>query len=163
MIPYPENLYQDRKYTITETNGEAQFLFGDAQNMDPKPTITFGIDRYDEMEFKIENAQPAPGRDFEAEAAARFISADTTEWWPSTDGMVLGFLNKGNVGTKQQLFMMWIVPKVPLTDPDAPFELRMFFFNTNDCFSGGNSDIGGYFGGPGQINGGGTGNGPGTS
>jgi hypothetical protein len=162
MNTYPDSFYHEKTYTISWAEGEVKDLFGDvnAMALDKRPTITFDLD--DKLiKFDVKNAVPAPGRDFVAEAGkARFVTAKSMRWWPSPHGMIIGFLNRGKVGTQQQLFMMWVTPKEPLTDLESPLELRMFFFNTNDCFSGGPSEMDGSHLGAGQINGGGIGNGP---
>jgi hypothetical protein len=162
MANYPFDLYHDKKYTITWTEGEAIDLFGDAQKVAKPTTIKFALYADNTVGFTVDPITSPTGRKFADEAKARFISARTTKWWPSPHGMIMGFLNKGPqyVDKTQQLFMMWIAPQVPLVDPDFPFELKMFFFHTKDCFSGGSGDIDGTIGGIGQINGGGIGSGP---
>lgn len=159
MADYPLNLYHNKKYTIGWTEGEAKDLFGDASTLSKPTTIKFRVGADNVVDFEVDPPQSQTGRYFNQEAKARFIFAKETKWWPSRHGMIMGFLNKG-VSDKQQLFMMWVVPKAPLTDPDQPFELNMFFFNAKDCFSGGPGNIDGTIGGIGQINGGGLGNGP---
>lgn len=169
MVSYPVNMFHKQKYTINKTFGEATVLFGDPTKLPngQKLTIEFDVKVDNTVEFKLTNAYPTdPKRDFIKEAgAARMIYKGNprTPYWPSPEGLIMGYINKGDVGKTQQLFMMWLEPNIQRQDPFDSMTLMIFFFNTNDCFSGGAGNIDGTFGGPGQENGSGIGNGPNRS
>lgn len=156
--------FDNKEYTIHRTEGEARILFGNAQaEPDPKerPTIEFIVCHDNTVRFIVKNDKPTiPNRSFAKEASARIIYyGKPDEWLSERNAVIMGFLNKGYPNTKQQLFMMWLEPEDPYSLPNAPLRLVMFFFRADDCFSGGNSGIGGPTG-SGQENGGAVAGGP---
>jgi hypothetical protein len=154
-------LYDGITFALDRTSGEAQQLFGKMSDKAKPPTIKINVDRKTSLvTFMIKGANPAKGRNFAKEAAARYIDGDQFEsaTWPDpVHDMIVGHINYGVEGS-QQLFLMWVRQDVPLQDPTKPLKLGFFIFANRTRFSTGSGDM--MIKGIGQVNGGGSGTGP---
>ena len=155
----PMNLYDGHEFTLDSTSGEAQQLFGDAANMTPRPKLKISIGGNAHVTFTVTGANAAGGRDFSAEAEARYIDGNSfnSGTWPDPlNDIIIGHINWKKTG-KQQLFLMWVRDPAP-NDPTGKLKLGFFFFANKNRFSGGDDSM--TVPGAGQVDGGGSGTGP---
>jgi len=155
----PKNLYEGREFTLDSAKGEALKLFGDASSMAQPPKLNISINGDAQVTFTVTGADADAGRDFSAEAQARYIDGDNfnSGTWPDPlNDIIIGHINWKVTG-KQQLFLMWVRDTAP-EDPNAKLNLGFFFFANKTRFSGGDDSM--TVPGVGQVDGGGSGTGP---
>lgn len=153
----PMNLYTNKDFTLDKTSGEAQKLFGDLQGAEKAPKLRIKINDKAEVAFTVTDADPDPGRNFSAEAEARYIDGNifnSATWPDEQNDIIIGHINWKKEG-RQQLFLMWA--RVDPTD-STKVKLGFFFFANAVRFSCGDgsmslSDVG-------QVDGGGSATGP---
>jgi len=155
----PRNLYEGREFTLDSATKEAEKLFGKLSTMTQPPKLRISINAKAEVTFTVTGADPDAGRDFSAEAQARYIDGDNfnSGTWPDPlNDVIIGHINWKVTG-KQQLFLMWVRDPAP-HDPQAKLKLGFFFFANKTRFSCGDGDM--TVPGAGQVDGGGSGTGP---
>lgn len=155
----PRNLYEGREFRLDSTSGEAQKLFGDASSMAQPPKLSISVQNNAHVTFTVTGADPDAGRDFQAEAQARYIDGDNFNigTWPDPlNDVIIGHINWKVTG-KQQLFLMWVRDPAP-NDPKGKLKLGFFFFANKTRFSCCDGDM--TVPGAGQVDGGGSGTGP---
>ena len=162
----PINQYDGLEFSLDNATGEAKLLFGALPVLPGKkaPTLKIDIDRktsFVTFTFTANDATPDPGRNIAQEASARYIDGKLfdSQWWPDeANDVIIGHLNWGDKTGKQQLFLMWVRPDMPMLDPQRPLRINFFIFANATRFS---SCSGGMMvPGEGEDNGGGSGTGP---
>ena len=149
--------YTKTEFTLDSTSGEAEKLFGAVPGMTTAPKLRIAIGSDAHVTFTVTGAEGEAGRDFSAEAEARYIDGNnfnSATWPDERNDMIIGHINWNQSG-KQQLFLMWV-----REDPRDPTQLKLgfFFFANATRFSRCEGEM--TIEGVGQQDGGGSGTGP---